>query len=182
MGVTVLSFASDGDSKYVSAMKQNLKFGEMTKVFGYACPLDFYSDDYQVYFQDPPHKIKNLKNKFCDKASDLKIGFYFVTINHVINLIQNPEVSKNQHLLNQYDILNEDRMDYTMVEKISTDKVLDLMIREVDNSLGTVEFLKILRLLLEAFVFEETPVLKRVFNAFYALFFFALLEVLDSAF
>lgn len=171
LGVTVLSYASDGDSRYFSAMKQNVNFGTVTTVFGHQCPLDLFGSD-DIYYQDPPHTVKNMKNKLKDPASDLKMGFYNVTVNHLGNLLNNPQVPKNQHLLNECDISNNDPMDWQSVYKISNENLLKLLSMNVEKSQGTVEFLRILRMLLEAFVNKETPVLKRLYNAFFSVFVF----------
>lgn len=166
LGVNVISFASDGDSKYFATMKSNLKFGTINHIFGHPCPVDMSVKE--IYVQDPPHTIKNFKNKFCDLAANLKMGTNYVTVNHLLILIQ--LVPKNKHLLNEYNILNQDKMDYSMIYRISTENVVELLEKHVNNSIGTVEFLRMLRFLLEAFVEKNVPVLVRLFNAFYCVF------------
>lgn len=168
MGVDVIAYSSDGDSRYFSVMKDFIKFGITSRRYGFICPIDFESDT--VVFQDTPHKVNNLKNKFMDRAANLQIGKYNVTPTHLESLMT--KVPKNLHLMHEKDVKILDRMDYSVVKRIATENVCSLLRKHVPNSEGTSAFLTVLRLLLEAFTSPELAPLERIYKAFYSLFFF----------
>ncbi len=169
IGVNTISFASDGDSRYLKTMKNILKFGIATKVFSWTCPIDMTT--LWIFFQDPPHKVNNMKNRFCNLAIDMRMGKYLVTVNHLILLIQ--RAPKNQHLLNASDLGNNDKMNYKVIIKMSNEKTLGALWEKVkEESRGTIVFLRMLRNLLDAFTQEDMKVEDRVYKAFLVLMFF----------
>jgi hypothetical protein len=166
LGVEVISYASDGDSRYFSVMKNMVNFGTISTVFDTSCPVNMTNEN--VVFQDTPHKTNNMKNCFMDKASNLRMGNFKISTTHFIILMR--EVPKNVHLLNESEVSNVDRMDFTVIHKIADENICSLLLQKVSNSAGTVEFLKILRNLLDAFTLPGLSASQRVFRAFYALF------------
>lgn len=167
-GLNVVAYSSDGDTRYFGAMKRNLKFGQMNMFFNHWCPIDMTGNE--VFFQDDAHRCNNCKNRFCDTAISMKMGNFPVTVNHLIVLYN--LLPKNVHGLNSSDIHNDDPMNYTVIYKIASDKILKLLENYVINSEATIEYLKMLRMLLDAFMNEELAVTQRIYNSFYVMFAF----------
>lgn len=166
-GASAISFASDGDSKYLKSMKNLLNFGVLNEVFGFLSPCNQNSTD--IFFQDPPHKVNNLKNRMFDVGINMYMGTHLVTIRHIQHLVKNRP--KNEHLISESDVNSEDRMNFEVVEKISTPKVLELLELHVVDSVGTVTYIKLMRLILDAFVKRDLTHQDRITKAFTVLFF-----------
>jgi hypothetical protein len=150
-------------------MKDLCKYGELSVQFNITCPISMHSSSNVL--QDPDHKNNNLKNRLCDQGIVMFMGAHRVTINHLENLIDN--VPKNLHLLTKYDVSNKDKMNHRVIQKFASRAVLNLL-KEKDRgtSDGTIQYLKMLKLLSDAFVKVDTPATTRLFNAFYCLLFF----------
>lgn len=165
-GIEVVNFSSDGDPRYLNTMRQLMSFGKMSLVFNVLCTIDLGVDG--TTWQDAGHKINNMKAKFMDYASDLKMGNFMITVNHLQILIQ--KIPKDQHLLNDSDLNNQDRMNFSLVEKIATENIENLLQKNVNESQGTILYLRLLRFILESFTHENIPALDRLSKSFYVLF------------
>lgn len=178
LGIEVINFSSDGDSRYVNAMKCLLGYGKISYQYNTICPIKLTGTE--VTIQDTAHTVNNLKNRLFNTAVDLRMGLCPVTANHLSLLID--KRPKNEHLLSRSDLDNKDRMDYSVVLKISTENIEGLLKDYVDQSQGTVEYLKIMRYLLEALTFPNVSVKERLHKSFYSLFFLRLwkLSIIQS--
>jgi hypothetical protein len=164
--ITVISYNTDGDSKYLSAMRDMMNYGKMSYVFETLCPINMDGDT--LTLQDSPHKVNNLKNMFMDLASNLRMGIHQITVNHLKQLVK--ECDKNIHLLNRYELDNVDRMNYSIVDKIATENIEFLLQLHVTESRATVVFLRMMRYILEAYTKENLTALERLYKSFYVLF------------
>jgi hypothetical protein len=146
-------------------MREILKFGNVHKYFNHFCPITMVGDE--IYFQDCPHKINCCKNRFLDTAVEMMMGKFRVTVNHLICLTRS--VPKSIHGLCNSDLKNSDPMNYTIINKLASDGVLESL-KSITNSIATREFLKMMKSLLDAFMDIKLKPLERVYNCFYVLF------------
>ena len=61
-------------------------------------------------------------------------------------------------------------MNYASMEKISDNKVVDLLIQEIPGSKGTVFYLKIINLFTDAFLSKDLEPLSRIYKAWFCIF------------
>lgn len=167
IGIQTISVSTDGDSRYFAAMKSLVNFGEVSTVYQLICPINI--SGCLLFIQDLAHKINNMRNRFYNLSVDMRMGNYLVSVNHLFLLLE--KVSKNVHLLCASDLNNEDRMNFKVIYKITTNEILQNLFENVANSAGTIEFLRIMRFLLDAFMEEKLSVQQRISQAFYSLTF-----------
>jgi hypothetical protein len=167
-GIKILGFSSDGDTMLLKAMRISSKlFSTSTDHCQWPWfHLPFHSGDNCI--QDTVHIGTKLKTRKNSKIS-IKIGKYVATSLHLQTLIQT--VTKDQHLLTMGDIQSEDKMNFSAVEKITALSVSQLLNDHVEDSKGTVIYLKMLRSVLQAFLNKTLQPRRRVYLMWYSVFF-----------
>lgn len=129
--------------------------------------FDCSTADY-LPFQDHVHIGTKLRNRILNDKSDMLIGKYSISKEHLTILMDHVTVDK--HGLSRSHIKNNDKMNFLSVLKISKPEVIQLLQRHVENSAGTVMYLTIIDKVLRAFLdFSLTP-LERIQNMFYVVF------------
>lgn len=150
-GIELVGISSDGDTRLLCAMKF-----EMLKPNG--IPV----------VQDTIHLGGKLRNKMLN--SDMRIGKYTVSVDHLKSLVTN--IQKSVHGLIQNDVCPVDRMDFQPYLKITDDRVLTALQEHVVGSNGTVQYLKMCKKLTSSFLDYNAKPLDRIFNMYHGVFFF----------
>lgn len=143
--------SSDGDPKLLSAMLHEIVNGGLDPV------------------QDTVHIGSKLRNRLLALNAALKMGSFEVSISHLKNLVKH--VQKSVHGLSQMDVSPIDRMNYTSVEKIIENRVIEALKKNVEKSDGTIKYLEIIRDVTSSFLNHDLTPLQRVFRIWHAVFF-----------
>jgi hypothetical protein len=89
--------------------------------------------------------------------------------------VNNENITKNDHMLNNADIgtydTTADKMNAKSTAKICSQNVIDLLSEHVLGSEGTCAYLQLMRYLHDAFIEPSTSSLDRLYKAFYGLIF-----------
>lgn len=110
-----------------------------------------------IPIQDPIHKILKMRNRWLNKP--LKFGKYDITPKHVLSLVQ--KYSKEKHNLTKGIIYPTDRQNFDAVLKICDDRVINLL-PAVNNSEGTIFYLRTMQLVLRSYLDCSLDALERV--------------------
>lgn len=145
LGISVLTFASDSDPKYNSAMRELSTIGSKNdNIKWFSCTL---SNDPPFYVQDPTHiatKMRNFLLRLLRRSSNknrFPFGNYYIRIQHLHELI---ERFPKQHSLTASTLNPNDRQNFSSVERMYDQRVIDLMRNYVKDSQGTIQFLQII--------------------------------------
>lgn len=169
VGIIVLTISSDSAAKFNSVMVNHLNFG---------C-LNGKSSDYPKYFnanivhmgyipfQDPIHIGANFRNRWLNK-NELVFGNFKISVDHLGQLLK--IFQKDRHYLTESIIYPTDRQNFDSVLAISDDKAIDLLRSSVQNSDGSVLYLKILRTFLRSFLDLSLTTLERVRSIWFCTF------------
>lgn len=171
LGITVLTFASDSDPKYNSAMREMSALGSRNS------KLKWFSSTLQnnppFYVQDTIHiatKMRNFLLRLLRKSSSkyqFPFGNYFIRIQHLYELIKR---FPKQHGLVMSTLNPNDRMNFPSVERMYDQRVIDLLRNHVNGSQGTVQFLQIIRDVVASYMDRNLTPLQRIRKIWYSLF------------
>lgn len=171
VGITVVSVSSDSDPKFNSAMKRISKIGTKSNIFP---KRDWFSCGSIIRLpfcvQDHIHiatKLRNLLLKTLCSPEMLPFGNYYIKIEHLHYLIKN---TKDKHMLTASTLDPEDRQNYSSVERMCNERVINLLKTQVKNSMGTATYLELLRYIVDSYVDIGLSPLQRVRKIWYALF------------
>lgn len=175
----MLCVSTDGDSRYLSAQKHIIDFGNFT-MFGDMLLAGSLNSDF-FGLQDGYHIAKKLKNMFFNTSDMLRMGDYHVSINHLI--VMKKKFDKELHGLEATDLNQNNKMDYKCLHKITAPNVIELLGKMLQTN-GTICYLEIISYILKAFVDCETAVKDRIFYASYCVEFFRIWRqwISDQAF
>lgn len=117
--------------------------------------------------QDLIHILTKLRNRLLTCSRIFPIGSKIVSLSHLKYLIEN--VSKDKHLLTNYDIEPKDRQNYLSAEKICSENTIKCLIEYVPGSEATVIYLKAMQSVKLAFLdvgnIQSTERIYRMWNA-----------------
>ena len=124
----------------------------------------FFMRTRQVFFcmQDPIHLCTKLRNRMLSQTASLAIGRGKVSVEVLMELIQNK--SKLSHGLVKTDIEPKDKQNFHSCLKISSDEVL-AGLQDMDDSLDTQVYLRLLRSVVVACVEHGTSIIDRVHHS-----------------
>ncbi|KAK3910838.1 Aromatase [Frankliniella fusca] len=168
LGIECLGFAADGDPKVLNAM-HTVMFSP-----GAPCPKefkDFYFAPGELKFsvmQDYIHTVNKFRNRLSP-SHYLPLGKYSASQSHLIILMDT--MSKEQHGLTPA-VMAKDKMNFNASMKICSERVTSLMEEHVPGSEGTVEYLNVMRCVMEAGLNKSLSPLEVIFKIWYATFFF----------
>lgn len=165
-GITVIGISSDGDNRLLSVMKSLTSFD-----FNQTISTEPNLEPNKLnYIQDTVHIGTKLRNRMLNSSIVLYMGNKVVSIVHIKTLLQ--MVPKEIHGLVYSDINPEDRQNYNSLQKIMQDRVLNAMKLNVADCDGTIMYLKLCRLITSSFIEPKLAPIERIYNIWYAVFFF----------
>lgn len=171
LGISVLTIASDSDPKYNSAMRELSTIGSKNDKFNwFSCTL---RNDPPFYVQDTIHiatKMRNFLLRLLRRNSNkhqFPFGNYYIRIQHLYELITR---FPKQHCLTASTLNPHDRQNFSSVERMYDQKVIDLMRNHVNGSEGTVQFLQIIRDVIGSYMERNLTPLQRIRKIWYSLF------------
>jgi len=181
--VRIVAFSTDCDSRYLLAMRLatgyfakylNTSISNHVDALEIDLPKDwsawFFMQSHQVFFcfQDPTHLCTKLRNRMLSDTASLLIGKEEVSINVLMELIENK--SKLAHGLVKSDIDPKDKQNYGSCFKITCDDVF-VALEDIDGSLATRIYLLLLRSIMLAYMEYNTPIIDRIYHSWFAVFF-----------
>lgn len=155
-----MGFSSDGDSRLLTAMKSEMKFG-MANVFE--------NKSNSLCVQDTIHILAKLRNRFLKTTTVLPMGNKQVTLTHLKVLIK--VASKDVHGLVLKDICPDDRQNYRAVEKIMEPRVLEALTKYVPDCEATIMYLKLMKEIASSYTDYHIPPLERLQRIWHAVYF-----------
>ncbi|CAG9812470.1 unnamed protein product, partial [Phaedon cochleariae] len=166
-GIQILGFSGDGDSRILKAMRYEtiIPISNDFNTWFQINPDIFES----CYIQDTVHIGTKLKTRLLNQRTDLRIGKYTANVSHLHHLVEN--VTKDKHLLTKSHLNSDDKMNFESVERIIDEKVQRGLQDNVADSQGTVAFLKIMAMFLDAFLEKQIDIETRISNAWFVVFF-----------
>lgn len=172
VNVTALTFSSDSDPKFNSAMKNNSGLGQESDIFHEQWFCCSQSVQFPFYIQDIVHIATKLRNLFLKTLeSPYKLPFgkdLYISTSHLEYLIKH--VGKDKHMLTASVLNPEDRQNFASVERMCDRKVIDSLRDYVKNSIGTATFLELTRDIIDSFYDKTLSPLGRVRKIWYVVF------------
>lgn len=171
VGINVIGWSSDGDSRLLSTMK---KVADLSST-----ESDGVREEFKTFYfskmnapvspiQDPEHLKTKMRNWVIQPSSPLRIGKHIISISFLQNIINN--VPRGEHELTQSDIDCSDRMNVKSAEKLFQPKVISLLEANYpQETKGLVLYLTIMKNVSDAFApYEslENRIIKMWFNVF----------------
>ena len=180
-GTRVLGFSTDGDSRYLKAMRlcsqffaelPNLNLLKNSDQYDIRIPEHwswFFMKQQQIFLfmQDPIHVLTKLRNRLLSTVADLRMGDYSIDMQDLVHLIETK--SKIEHNLIKSDVNPKDRQNFSSCLRISSELVLNLL-KENNNAKGTYVYLKLLNLIVSGFINKSTTIEERLYNIWTAVF------------
>ena len=186
-GITVVSFGADGDSRELKAMKTSCQLSNSKsldqKLFMMS-PSNLSTRVKQpdnwtwfrvkystsiAYVQDPVHVAVKLKTRMTKPSIVLPIGKYLAGIHHL--QLATASFSKDQHGVRMRDINHKDKQNFEAVMRITHPTFLKVL-QQIPDAQGTIEFLRVMRCVVDSYLDENITALDRIHKAWYAVFFF----------
>lgn len=166
--VKELTFASDSDPKFNSAMRTLSQLGYKTFIDWFSC-CGFLEG--QFFFQDIIHIATKLRNFFLrtiyDKRS-LPFGKFFIRIEHIYELLN--MFTKDKHQLTPSTLNPSDRQNFKSVLRLCHQRITILLKDHIKDSEGTIQFLQIIRDVVDSFMNPMLTPLQRTRKIWYSLF------------
>lgn len=168
-GIKVLCIASDSDSRYNGAMR-DLVLSHKTDSSSAFSPWFNFDLSTAPYFafQDYVHTGVKGRNRLLHEKVNLMFGECPITKQHLLTLVR--DVSKQQHKLCKSDVDVKDRQNFLSVLKITADCVIKALEDNIENSAGTVMYLKLLRNIVTPYLDFTLSPKERVYRQFHAVF------------
>lgn len=171
LGIKILGFSSDGDTRLLKAMKTEAHFTQV-KTSNSDCYSSWYHIDSNIndycFIQDPIHIMTKLKTRFLKAGVCLPMGNYFATSQHLYHLIDTE--NKSKHFLTKSDLKAEDKMNYRSAKKMCDDKVINLLKGNIECK-ATVLYLKLMNFLNDSLVNKADTLDNIVYKLWYITFF-----------
>lgn len=166
VNITVLSIGSDSAQQYNAVMRRMLRFGpnkspELPEWFNAE-----FKDLVFLPFQDPIHVGTKYRNRFLNR--DLHFGNYVISKNHISHLIST--VTKDKHNIPDSALDGKDRQNFKSVLQICDEKVIRLLMSNVELCEGTVLYLTVISRFLRAFLDFQLKPLERIRNIWFGTF------------
>ncbi|CAF4536306.1 unnamed protein product [Rotaria sp. Silwood2] len=187
--VRVLGYATDGDPKYLRAMRLSSNFFVKTQtldicnnklLFTVKIPSTWLSwyflgeSQLFIFLQDGTHLCTKIRNRILSKHVQLKMGSYKVSIKHLYDLIKN--TNKFDHNLSKSDLNIHDKQNFTSCQRICSDNVLNLLMIN-DQWKATYNYMLILNLLIMTYTQSKISLLDRIFYAWIVVFYVQLWKI-----
>ena len=165
---------SDADSKYMRAMRlitgffaslPNFSLHKHPNAFNINLTSKwswFYLRQEQLllFLQDPTHLVTKWRNRLLSSKAQLCIGQRSITMEHLRHIIDSEQYTKSDHNLTKTDLNPKDRQNYHSCIKLISDDVLDILNNNT-NTQGTFVYLRLLKLIVIAYIEKMTPVRAR---------------------
>lgn len=167
-GINVIGVSSDGDPRLLSSMRSKVQLS--LKNFSKEELENYVAQGSEwIFAQDTVHIGTKLRNRLLKSDLLLPMGNCLISISHLKILLKN--VPKNIHLLVRSDICPLDRQNYSSLEKMMSNNVIDALEKNVIGSEATVMFLHLCKQITASYLDEKMEPLERIYNIWQSLYF-----------
>jgi hypothetical protein len=180
-GVRVIGFSTDGDSRYLRAMRlcsrffaelPNLNLFKNHDEFSINLPRHwnwFFMKEKQIllFMQDPIHIATKFRNRLLSEVASMRMDKYLIEKQHIIYLIET--CSKIEHGLIKCDVNIKDRQNFPSCRRISSENILNLL-NENENFKGTYVYLSLLRSIIIGFIEKSSTIEERLYHIWTVVF------------
>ncbi|CAF1531052.1 unnamed protein product [Adineta ricciae] len=113
-----------------------------------------------LFFQDPIHLVTKWRNRLLSSTAQLRFGQQYISIEHLIDIIENSSYCKLDHGLTRSDLSPKDRQNFSSCVKITSDDMLSILAAG-DDTYGTFVYLYLLKKSISAYVEKTTKINER---------------------
>lgn len=113
-----------------------------------------------LFFQDPTHLVTKWRNRLLSATAELRLGTQLISMSHLHEIIHNASYSKLDHGLTKSDINPKDRQNFASCLKLASVDVHRIL-SENANTRGTAAYLKVLKMIVVAYIEKKTPIAER---------------------
>lgn len=166
--IKVLTISSDSDPKYNKAMRLLSELGHKTKNIWFSMRGDRFGP---FYIQDTVHVATKLRNFLLRTLYDkrtIPFGDGFIKVGHLYELLN--MFLKDEHQLTASTLNPIDRQNFKSVLRICNKRVTDLLRDHIKDSASTIQFLQIIRDIIDSFMDHDLTPLQRTRKMWYSLF------------
>ncbi|CAF1133516.1 unnamed protein product [Didymodactylos carnosus] len=181
--IRIIGFSTDGDAKYMRAMRlvngffaslPHFKLNEHQEAFDLKTTAKwswFYLRNRQLllFFQDGIHIVTKWRNRLLSSTAQLRFGRQDISIEHLIDIIEDTNYSKLDHGLTRSDLNPKDRQNYNSCVKIASDDILSILVDGTDTY-GTFIYLQLLKMITPTYVKKTTKINERLQSAWCIVF------------
>lgn len=168
VNVKVLTISSDSDPKYNKAMRLLSKLGHKTD---FAWFSSYLNPNGPFFIQDIIHLLTKLRNFLLRTLYDkrlLPFGNGFIRIEHLYELLN--MFTKDRHQLTASTLNPVDRQNFRSVLRICHKRVSNLLRDHIEESNSTIQFLQIMRDIIDGFMDHNLTPLQRIRKIWYNVF------------
>lgn len=124
VGIKVLSFASDSDSRYNGCMRDVMLSAEVDESSGFPNWFRFDCSTAEYFpVQDTVHIGTKLRNRILKK--NIRFGEHEISLQHLVIMMNT--FSRDKHGLHPTHLDKNDRMNFISVQKITDPRVIQLL-------------------------------------------------------
>ncbi|XP_053698489.1 uncharacterized protein LOC128745438 [Sabethes cyaneus] len=167
-GVRVVCHASDGDPRLLRAMTErtHLPHTAASMLYGYHFIANINDD--VVCIQDTIHLVNKFRHALLNPKKHMAIGKCDVSVECIKQMIEHGD--KAIHKMNPSDLNPADKMKFDPTLKMIALDLIEHLVEVVPDCIGTVVYLKVMRLIYISFVEEKISPAERIFAIWTALF------------
>lgn len=165
--IEVVGVSGDGDARLLACMKQSLNgiFNQPSHDV-----LSNLSREQSISFiQDTVHLGTKLRNRLLKHSILMSMGSQQVSVAHLKILLK--EVGKEVHGLVWSDICTEDRQNFSSLQKVMQNRVLNALEKYVPESEATVKYLRLCKDITQSFLDVNLSPLERISMIWRSLYF-----------
>ena len=165
----------DGDAKYLRAIRlaseffaslPNFRLNEHRATFDLTTVTSkwhwFFLNPTQLllFFPDPIHLATKWRNRLLSSTARLRFGQQRLSIEHLVEIIEDFNYSKLEHGLNRTNVNPKDRENFHSCVKISSHDVLSILRADADTY-GTYLYLYLLKKIISTYIEKTTVINER---------------------
>ncbi|KAJ8681009.1 hypothetical protein QAD02_016796 [Eretmocerus hayati] len=171
--ITVLGFSSEDDPRLLKAMCMKSRLGEESLTN--ATNISGFCAEYlpnQICIQDPVTSVvSKLFNRFLLSTTTLTIGEHGANLGNLADLVD--DFPKDKHQLTHVMLSPKKDFNLETVVKVCHSRVIKLL-KNIPESEGTVEYLKLMNMILHSYLSTKMSPLMRIYCMWYPVFFLRL--------
>lgn len=171
IGIKVLSWSTDSDPKYNSAMRYHSRLGAKSDYIPYKWFVSGVNDEKSLCFQDPEHiatKWRNFILRTAWNQRKLPLGpNNFIDLKHLYYIMKN--FSKDRHELTKSVLNPVDKQNFKSVLRMCSERVTKLL-RLNKNHFATAVYLELIRDIIESFREKDLTPLERIKKVWHCIF------------
>lgn len=113
-----------------------------------------------LFYQDPVHLVTKWRNRLLSATAQLRFGQQYISMEHLVDIIEDSGYSKLDHGLTRTDLNPKDRQNYNSCVKIASDDVLSILV-DGTETYGTFVYLQLLKMIIRTYVEKTTSINER---------------------